>query len=64
MLEEEEEAEPNPGMPLAVGVEANGEYGLIYAAGISVNPKSRVLCLVLPPKKVGSVRYQARLILN
>lgn len=64
VLEEEEEAEPNPGMPIAVGVEADGAYDLIYAAGISISPGSRVLCLVLPPKKLGSTRYQARVILH
>jgi hypothetical protein len=64
VLEEDEEPEPNPGMPLAVGIEANGEYGLIYASGISVGPGSRVLCLVLPPKKKGSMRYQARVVLD
>jgi len=64
VLEEDEEAEPNPGMPIAVGVEANGAYDLIYAAGISITPDSRVLCLVLPPKKEGSNRYQARVVLD
>lgn len=64
VLEEDEEGEPNPGMPLAVGVEADGDYDLIYAAGISISPGSRVLCLVLPPSKLGSARYQARVILR
>jgi len=64
VLEEDEEAVPNPGMPIAVGVEANGVYDLIYAAGISISPDSRVLCLVLPPKKEGSTRYQARIVLD
>lgn len=64
VLEEDEEGEPNPGMPLAVGVEADGDYDLIYAAGISISPSSRVLCLVLPPKAIGSNRYQARVILR
>lgn len=62
--EDEEKAEPNPGMPIAVGIEENGEYDLIYAAGVSVNPGSRVLCMVLPPKKLGSMRYQARMLLH
>lgn len=61
---EEDKSEANPGMPLAVGVEEAGDYELIYAAGLSISPGSRVLCLVLPPKKQGSARYQARVLLH
>jgi hypothetical protein len=64
VFEEDEEVERNPGMPIAVGVEANGEYGLIYASGIGVSPNRRVLCLVLPPKKKGTMRYQARVVVD
>ncbi|WP_309380850.1 hypothetical protein [Cerasicoccus frondis] len=59
-----DEDAPNPGMPIAVGVNVDGQYDLLYAAGVSVTPHSRVLCLVLPPKQQGSTRYQARLLIH
>lgn len=58
-----DEDSPNPGMPVAIGVDSNGEYDLLYASSVSVFPQTRALCIILPPKKEGSDRYQTRLVL-
>ena len=58
-----DEDAPDPGMPVRLAL-ATPDSGLkaLYAANHSVAPRARVLVLISPPRKPGSMRLQVRAI--
>jgi hypothetical protein len=56
------EEAPDPGMPLRLALETEKGMKTFYAVNLSVSPRDRVLVLVAPPAKAGSMRLKVSVV--
>lgn len=57
-----DEDAPDPGMPVGLALATPQGVKTLYAANLSVGARARVLILIAPPRRAGSMRLQVRAI--